>query len=183
MRAWPLFLLLLSLPAPAGDRERPTLVEPFPFLHHDHKETFEKAGINCQDCHGVGLPSSTKLEPRLTCHGCHRQQLPGAPRSAARTCDTCHPVRAELMPDSHDTTWLAEHGGEARLPQNYCMDCHVPATCVNCHDRRGAQALNPHPAGFRGVHGIEARLDPATCNICHAPSTCTSCHEQGGLVP
>ncbi len=181
----PLLLLLGAAPADTAT-EPPSVAEPLPFDHEAHDRTFEKLDLDCGDCHPLGLvtdpedPQDFVLPaPLSSCHGCHRGELPEAPRKAPGRCETCHDVRAELIPPTHDLVWMYEHGPSATERQADCRDCHQPDRCTTCHDVRGALARSPHLPGFSAVHGIEARLDPVSCVSCHAGDTCTSCHTTG----
>lgn len=195
---WSLLVLLGSLLAgAAGDGDapearpawmpagEPTVASPLPFDHGEHRGIFASAGIVCLDCHGFAPLAQAPAAPALgeTCHGCHLQELPGAPRAAPRTCATCHTVPAELRPQSHAVAWLTEHALEARAPAATCRDCHDTSECLDCHDRRGAGSTSPHPPAFRAVHGLDAQMDPASCTSCHAAATCEACHTAGGMTP
>lgn len=185
IRRLPFLLLLLSPPALSGDEPPPTLREPFPFHHDDHAEIFAKHKVVCLDCHSVGQKEDIPEEPGrvATCHGCHRQLLPAAPKRAPRDCLMCHAVFSELKPDSHSFAWISDHGEFARMPTSTCTDCHSANTCVSCHESRGALTRSPHEPAFRAVHGLDARLDPARCSACHEASFCTECHRSGGISP
>lgn len=165
---------------PAGQVRPP---DPLPFNHDVHARAFASLGVVCTDCHAVGQALGTTSHLGETCHACHLQQVPGAPRSAPRACETCHADRSELRPLSHDAAWMVTHGGEARASGASCKDCHAVSACLDCHDRRGAMSTSPHPPGFRAVHGLEARVDPASCGSCHANASCVACHAGGGIVP
>jgi len=196
-RLLPLLLPLLAVGAVAwadddgpAEGARPHVIDPLPFEHAEHARAFARAGVTCVDCHPVGLqqgmgedgraPVESLPGPIATCHGCHRAQLPGAPRKAPNTCATCHDDREGLKPASHGLDWLHAHGDQARAPGASCDTCHEASTCFDCHDQRGAMAESPHGPGFRSWHGIEAQADPASCTTCHTVQACTSCHATGG---
>jgi hypothetical protein len=182
-------LLALALSWSAVASEPPTVPTPLPFDHAAHTRTLDKAGLACTDCHPVGLaparsgdpPPPLPPPPTESCHGCHLGTLMKAPRRAPRTCETCHPVRAELRPDDHTVLWPAGHTDAALAPGNTCSDCHARRWCVDCHDDRGPLATSPHGPGFRATHGVQARVDPASCSSCHAGPSCTACHAKGDL--
>lgn len=167
-----------------GPGDPPTVQAPLPFDHPLHAETFDKAGLTCIDCHPVGLSAEagvpTELPaPMSTCHACHRREVARAPRKATERCESCHPYRDELTPETHGLGWDEDHGPEARSLRNGCDTCHDTGMCIDCHDARGAMTASPHGAAFRSLHGIEARLDPASCLTCHATETCVACHDGG----
>jgi hypothetical protein len=158
-------------------RVAPSLAEPLPFRHSDHRAITSRRGIECVSCHPVRDDASLPFDGTgagSLCHGCH-VEAPGAPSA----CGQCHPVRAELLPRDHAADWTDSHGAASRRADARCDDCHTADTCVDCHDVRGALARTPHPAGFGATHGIEARLDPQACGGCHDGTTCTSCHAEG----
>ncbi|MFT7519657.1 MAG: hypothetical protein ACI9MC_001799 [Kiritimatiellia bacterium] len=187
-------LCALSGLASATDKERPgglpdaapapSVIEPIPFAHSVHSEPFDKVGLTCVHCHPVGARKddtqvSLPKVPLSSCHGCHLNALPGAPRQADPTCTTCHADRAQLVPKSHGLDWVGGHGPDARTAMKQCSSCHQRGMCVDCHEGRGAMSRSPHPPAFGSTHGVEARLDPASCSTCHAEQTCTSCHITG----
>jgi len=175
-------LFVAALPAEPA----PVVEEPLPFDHALHEPALVRAGALCTDCHPVGLsasdapaPDQALAAPTSSCHGCHLDDYPGAPRQAERWCSDCHPARPQLIPDSHGPSWPAGHGRAARPWRSDCDDCHRTAECVDCHDARGAGVRSPHGAGFATLHGVEARLDPAACARCHTAETCADCHSSG----
>lgn len=176
----------LLVPAVAREMEGPTVADPLPFDHHVHAPGFARAGVACVDCHPVGLRAEEgvpELEPpRSSCHGCHLGEIKGAPRAAERSCSTCHPVMAELMPVDHGPMWIEGHGPEARARGATCNDCHDTSACIDCHESRGALAADPHPPAFFTSHGVEARIDPVSCSTCHSGQSCTDCHATG-VIP
>lgn len=184
-----LAILLLGATGAEIETPPPTLADPLPFDHAEHAEPFRREGVACIDCHPVGatakegppVTSASTPAPLSTCHGCHRRVVRGAPRASPSACTTCHTVRQELMPESHDAFWLDEHGAAARGLVTTCADCHDNSQCVACHEARGALTRTPHGPAFRSAHGVEARMDPASCSTCHAGETCTSCHTTGGI--
>ncbi|MBW1880559.1 MAG: hypothetical protein JRJ84_19560 [Deltaproteobacteria bacterium] len=171
--------------------EPPEVYEAFPFDHDRHVKVFRSNNLVCTDCHPVGLrveidgvlsPPQKALPRALSaCHGCHRRQFPGAPRSAVGTCTLCHSDRSQLRPEDHDLDWLEQHGEVSRARGAMCRECHPTSVCVDCHDVRGAMAKSPHPPGFDSFHGIEARLDPFSCSACHAGQGCAACHSTGAI--
>lgn len=171
------------------DDQKPTVMDPLPFEHAEHKKVFHDLGVRCVECHPVGARApegkvGTEVAPpgpRASCHACHRRDVTGAPRRSPGTCSTCHPVREELIPETHLGDWLEAHGEVARGLATGCVSCHDMGTCVECHEARGAKARMPHGPGFRSSHGIEARMDPSSCVTCHSGETCTSCHDSGGI--
>lgn len=177
--------LSLAGPGPTGVEPEPTLLEPFPFRHVDHARAFFSSGVSCTDCHPLGLVAEPLVEkvppPRTVCHGCHRAELPGAPRSAGSACGQCHADLMELLPVNHGLGWSDAHAAEARAAGSGCSDCHESRWCFACHDDRGPLSVNPHGPGFRVTHGIEARLDPRSCTTCHSGEACIQCHETGSL--
>ncbi len=164
----------------------PTVRSPLPFTHKEHREIFKDVGLQCSDCHPIGLvapegqkPPAMFPPPRSTCHGCHLAEASAAPTAPGR-CALCHPNALELKPPSHGPGWdTGGHAGAARAARTQCESCHEQALCTDCHEGRGALSRMPHGAGFRAVHGIEGRLDPQGCALCHGGDACTSCHETG----
>ncbi len=180
--------------AEAGEHqssEVPELIEPFPFDHTQHAKAFEKAKVSCVDCHPVGafskpetarvVPEGPLSGPRSSCHGCHLQELEGAPRKAKGTCLSCHADRMALIPADHGLDWVDVHGDSARSRGASCSDCHDTNTCVACHEGRGALSAKPHGPGWGAFHGVEARLDPRSCASCHTGDSCVTCHVEGVL--
>jgi len=138
-------------------------------------------GLRLHGEEGYSAPAVDPSPPRAACHGCHRDDFPGAPRNAPIQCMLCHADRQELMPASHAIDWIEDHGPDARARGNECEACHATATCVDCHESRGPLQRDPHPPGFRAFHGVEARLDPMSCSTCHAGEKCTACHTTGAM--
>lgn len=177
--------------AAADPADKPDLHEPLPFDHAVHASAFDAGGLECTDCHPVGLrlehgdeyaPPDVELEPPLlSCHGCHLGELKGGVQTGPRSCVTCHADREQLVPASHEVGWRHEHGREARARKAECDDCHETHQCVDCHDARGALERNAHPPGFRTTHGVEARIDPYSCSSCHSGEKCVSCHTTGAI--
>lgn len=157
----------------------PTVVDPLPFAHTSHEPALKRLGLACTDCHAFAGEGALTPPARSLCHACHVDPVTRIARGPS-ACATCHPVRAELLPDSHGADWASAHAGPARSPRADCDDCHERSVCVDCHAGRGALARSPHPPAFRAAHGIEARLDPASCDTCHAAARCADCHEKGG---
>lgn len=176
------FPLLLGL---AASDPPPALINPLPFDHKVHNRAMRSSGVRCVDCHPVGLvaqpPVAELPAPLSTCHGCHKGDLPDAPRGARATCKRCHADLQQLLPDTHGAGWRDHHALEGRAARSECNDCHDSTWCFDCHDDRGPLSENPHGPGFRVTHGVEARLDPHACTVCHSGDACLTCHQTGSL--
>ena len=154
------------------------------FEHGRHERALAKAGLSCQDCHGLGTrppegvhPDEVSLmPPGEVCHSCHRSEQRQRPRPPSR-CATCHPT--VTAPTGHGAGWLELHGSEARLGMQACEDCHRDSECVACHEDRESIRFDVHDRSWLSVHGVAARANPAECTTCHSQSSCLACHSSG----
>ena len=93
-----------------------------------HKIHFQKAGIECLDCHMKGVHEFVR--PVDVCTNCHSDKAEGKGKMGFVHCLQCH-------------NFLA--AGEDLKPTSN--------TCKNCHDR--IQSQRPHPPFEKGMECIQ----------------------------
>lgn len=141
-----------------------------------HKVHFEKAGIDCLDCHMGGVHEF--LRPTDTCGKCHADKADMQNKMAFVHCTQCHNFLAKgggaagIMPTRENCLTCHEKiriEGETFPKQapmhNECGMCHKPhgqlrltaANCLGCH---GTLKAPPHDAAGK-----------ADCIVCHKPHT------------
>jgi hypothetical protein len=78
-------------------------------------------------------------------------------------------------PETHDGSWLREHGPASRINEQECLDCHQGRTnCIQCH--QDTQPRSHTPSWIKRSHGLEARWGRETCMACHREDMCIACH-------
>lgn len=181
----------------------------------DHSGHLGK-GVSCQDCH-AGLvhkaPEYKAMSPderyHPICLGCHESKNVVLKSNGPTSCTACHTDVSRIMPSTHKTDWMSQHGKSATQNQD-CGQCHLATTslphgpmtqpalfvstkqgdqCAACH-----QTTMPHTAPYLTRHGSDAlTLGAQVCAKCHSPSTpanpnsghasanfCSNCH--GGVT-
>ncbi len=119
--------------------------------HGGDPEGFLKAGKGCTDCHDVHAKITAPAHKGV------RFASRAAAESAAKTigskeCISCHPLRDQLLAESHHPRLVA-----ARSPEG-CERCHGPGSLH---------------AATHGLRRLITRPDRAV----DGAQTCTSCHE------
>ena len=159
------------------------------FSHKRHEDAFNKAQLNCTECHSFAVKSRSfdplaanipsghlKVSPQV-CHKCHLGKVE-FPR--VNQCTLCHSKPEQLKPKSHNLAWQARHGKEARIKPDSCRTCHQENqnSCLNCHSQKNSLKPTVHRPNYRMTHSIEARSNPAKCINCHGSiNTCVKCHQ------
>lgn len=138
-----------------------------------HKTHFEKAGIDCLDCHIGGVHEF--LRPVDACLKCHTDKAEGPGKKMAFIhCTECHVFlskQTELLPIR--ATCLGCHGkievGRESFPSDAPMssfDCYI---CHKPHEKIRPDreiCLSCHPDAMTGHHGMN---EGASCADCHKP--------------
>jgi hypothetical protein len=144
----------------------------------------------CTQCH-VNAPEVRAI-----------QALAPDPRSLA--------LKAVLKaPATHQvSSFLIQHGQQAKRDVTRCAYCHTQESCVACHRTAPRPVLQlasggpgraigaridrkkpaSHFADFADRHSPVASASPATCSACHARAECLECHRpnaaaSGGYHP
>lgn len=111
-------------------------------------------------------------------------------------CSECHANEAmkggfkTYASFDHTPTFVANHGGQAKLDSGSCASCHAPSFCSDCHG--GKVAMNPaakmgnrpdraspHRGAYLTLHRLEGKMDPTGCYRCHGRANndkCAACH-------
>lgn len=139
-----------------------------------HKIHFERAQIECLDCHGQGIHNIAR--PENVCIKCHEDRVDKKNKMVFVHCTQCH-------------NFLAKEGGEAGIKptREKCLDCHqkvkvghvtfpenapMQFECVDCHKPHGKMFLKSedclacHGKLSSPPHGPDEK---SRCMDCHKP--------------
>jgi hypothetical protein len=108
--------------------------------------------------HPAGWAAGHGAGDLITCSLCHQPSF----------CRECHGVDLPHRTSS----FIYDHGNEARDP-SACTDlCHSQKTCDTCH-----LIPMPHAADYLPAHSKEALLHGRdVCTSCHLETGCVTCH-------
>jgi hypothetical protein len=160
-------------PVPEVD-QRASLTREAVFSHEMH---IQKA-VACTLCHrlsGDDVDARMQLPRMALCVSCHEES------GETEECGACHTKLGspELIPRSHTRQWVFAHGEDAKLDEDYCVNCHQQAFCQECHQGDNIRP-KPHRRNWVYTHSIASRKGTMECDECHDPaseSRCVSCHK------
>jgi hypothetical protein len=155
---------------------------------------FDRASIQCVDCHGADLARATNPDHAAQgwvtdCQRCHiptswggagfnHFAFPLTGQHATLACDQCH---AGGVFDQAPTQCVGCHDTEYQTTtQPPHMAAGFPTTCDSCHSTSGWTRATFDHSGFP----LTGRHAAAQCSACHAggvydglPTTCVACHQ------
>ncbi len=148
------------------------------FDHGKHSKILEKKDLSCLNCHAAReafLQAAVNFR-RESCHQCHisgEEKVAVAPGQ----CTLCHEQAPK--PNSHlQERFQKNHGMDAAIAGDSCMDCHQRKDCLDCHRRPFGGNQPVHQLGYLYRHGFDARIRSESCQVCHDSRECSQCHTQ-----
>ncbi len=131
----------------------------------------------CADCHGDAVTGEPERAEMALCRTCHETSGGGD------DCLLCHADGEDLLPSDHRAGWEWFHGGEARVNEASCANCHVQSECQDCHAGDNVRP-RAHGLNYEFRHALDAKGNDMDCAACHSePQFCAGCHLANQVLP